>query len=141
MTVYPDTSFLVSIYIADSHSSVADRLIASGPRVLVIPLHFAEWAHAVSQQVFRGQISPSAADQIHRAFGQDCNTGLWTQASLPERAFEVCAGLARRHGSKLGTRTLDSLHVACALELNAEQFWTFDDRQAKLAKAEGLKIK
>jgi predicted nucleic acid-binding protein len=36
-------------------------------------------------------------------------------------------------------RTLDSLHVACALQLKAEQFWTFDERQAKLAKAEGLK--
>jgi len=34
---------------------------------------------------------------------------------------------------------LDSLHVACALELKADRFWTFDERQAKLAKAEGLK--
>jgi len=36
-------------------------------------------------------------------------------------------------------RTLDSLHVACALELKAERFWTFDERQAKLARVEGLK--
>jgi predicted nucleic acid-binding protein len=36
-------------------------------------------------------------------------------------------------------RTLDSLHVASALLLKAERFWTFDERQAKLAKAEGLK--
>jgi len=41
--------------------------------------------------------------------------------------------------SALGTRTLDTLHVACALELKAERFWTFDQRQAKLAKAAGLK--
>jgi len=36
-------------------------------------------------------------------------------------------------------RTLDTLHVACALELKAERFWTFDDRLAKLAKAQGMK--
>jgi hypothetical protein len=30
--------------------------------------------------------------------------------------------------------------VASALELGAAQFWTFDDRQAKLAKAAGLKV-
>ena len=46
--------------------------------------------------------------------------------------------LAEMHGSTLGARTLDSLHVACALELNAQKFWTFDDRQAKLAEAVGL---
>jgi predicted nucleic acid-binding protein len=58
---------------------------------------------------------------------------------MPENAFELCADLARRYGPKLGTRTLDSLHVACALELKAERFWTFDERQAKLAKAVGLR--
>jgi len=58
---------------------------------------------------------------------------------MPENAFELCADLARRYGPKLGTRTLDSLHVASALELKAGQFWTFDERQAKLAKAVGLK--
>jgi predicted nucleic acid-binding protein len=58
---------------------------------------------------------------------------------MPEQVFDVCADLARRHGSRLGVRTLDSLHVASALQLKAERFWTFDQRQAKLAKAEGLK--
>jgi predicted nucleic acid-binding protein len=31
--------------------------------------------------------------------------------------------------------------VACALELGAEKFWTFDDRQARLAEAAGLDTK
>jgi predicted nucleic acid-binding protein len=59
---------------------------------------------------------------------------------LPEMVFDICADLARRHGPRLGVRTLDSLHVASALQLKAERFWTFDERQAKLAKVEGLKI-
>ena len=58
---------------------------------------------------------------------------------MPENAFELCADLARGYGPKYGMRTLDTLHVACALELKAERFWTFDERQAKLAKAAGLK--
>ena len=58
---------------------------------------------------------------------------------MPDNAFGVCVSLARAHGSKLGMRTLDSLHVACALELKAEKFWTYDERQAKLAKTQGLK--
>jgi len=58
---------------------------------------------------------------------------------MPESAFDVCAGLARHHGARLGLRTLDTLHVASALELKAQRFWTFDERQAKLARAAGLK--
>ena len=58
--------------------------------------------------------------------------------NLPGRAWETSIELARRYGPALGVRTLDSLHVACALELRADKFWTFDDRQAKLAEAAGL---
>jgi predicted nucleic acid-binding protein len=65
--------------------------------------------------------------------------GRWVSLPMPEEAFELCTDLARRYGPKFGMRTLDTLHVACALELKAERFWTFDERQAKLAKAAGLK--
>lgn len=33
-------------------------------------------------------------------------------------------------------RTLDGLHVACALELKAERFWTFD-RPGQIGKSRG----
>lgn len=58
---------------------------------------------------------------------------------LPERAFHACAELELKEGSRLGVRSLDCLHVACALELKADRFWTFDERQAKLASAQGLR--
>jgi predicted nucleic acid-binding protein len=60
-------------------------------------------------------------------------------AGSAENALELCLQLARQHGPNLGLRTLDSLDVACALELKADRFWTFDERQAKLVKGEGLK--
>jgi predicted nucleic acid-binding protein len=65
--------------------------------------------------------------------------GRWNLEPMPEDAFEVCAELANRYGPELGMKTLDALHVACALELKAERFWTFDERQTKLAKAAGLR--
>jgi len=76
---------------------------------------------------------------MHARMEDHQRTGRWILLPMPEDAFDVCAELARGYGPKLGVRTLDSLHVACALELKADRFWTFDERQAKLAKAEGLK--
>lgn len=84
-------------------------------------------------------MSSADADRVRRDFETDRTAGMWTEVSFPERAFELSIDLARRHGAEIGVRTLDSLHVACALELNADRFWTFDERQAKLAKAQGLK--
>jgi len=75
----------------------------------------------------------SAKLEEHRVAGR------WLSVPVPEDALEVCRNLAREYGPKLWIRTLDTLHVACALELKAERFWTFDDRQAKLAKSTGLK--
>jgi predicted nucleic acid-binding protein len=139
LTVYVDTSFLVSVYIADRHSATADKMLLPRPSIFLTPLHLAEWAHAVAQHVFRGQLLRTDADRVECEFEADLKSGPWTQVAMPENVFEVCADLARRHGPRLGIRTLDSLHVAAALQLKAEQFWTFDERQRKLAKAVGLK--
>jgi predicted nucleic acid-binding protein len=139
LTVYADTTFVVSLYATDAHSAEARRRMVAPPLVWFTPLHQAECAHAIAQHVFQGKISSAGAQELNRHLKEDRATGLWVEVELPEGVFDVCADLARRYAPRLGVRTLDSLHVACALQLKAEQFWTFDERQAKLAKAVGLK--
>ncbi len=136
-----DTSFLVSLYVRDLHSTEAIGLMASRPRPWLTPLHRAEWAHAIERQVFQKVLSRREARELHAQFEKDRADGVWADAGLPELALEVCAQLARRHAARLGTRTLDALHVAGALELKGKQFWTFDERQARLARAAGFKLK
>jgi predicted nucleic acid-binding protein len=139
LTVYVDSSFLVSLYVTDQHSAESRKRVLAASSIWLTPLHLAEWAHAIAQHVFRAKLTPNEAQQMYLHLESDRSAGRWVDAPLPEHAFDRCADLARRYGPKLGVRTLDSLHVACALELKAERFWTFDERQAKLAKAEGLK--
>ena len=114
--------------------------MATHPVLWFTPFHKLEFAHAVARSVFERQMTAATADAIHKDLGRDCDAGLWHLVAVPHTAFETGVVLASRHDSALGTRTLDTLHVACALELKADRFWTFDQRQAKLAKAAGLKI-
>jgi predicted nucleic acid-binding protein len=137
--IYADTSFFVSLYLQDEHSPQAQRRMAQHPRLWLTPLHRAEFTHAIGQHVFQRKISDREAQQVYRDFHTDRTSGLWMEVGLPELTFETCVHLAQRHGARLGVRTLDTLHVASALELRAERFWSFDARQAKLAHAEGLK--
>jgi predicted nucleic acid-binding protein len=139
LSVYADSSFIVSLYLTDVHSPEARRRVQGTPPVILTLLHRADWTHSLAQHQFRGTLTPEAARRANAQLVLDEAASLWHVAPLPENAFELCADIARRYGPKLGVRTLDSLHVACALELKAEKFWTFDERQAKLAKALGLK--
>jgi predicted nucleic acid-binding protein len=141
LNVYADTSVLVSLYVWDSHLPVAKELMRSNPRVFFTPFHLAECFHAIAQQVFQRRMTTHQAQCSYRDLQSDLNSGVWLEVPMPESAFVHCAELARSQGPKFGIRTLDSLHVACALELKAERFWTFDERQARLAKAAGLKAR
>jgi predicted nucleic acid-binding protein len=138
LSIYADTSFFVSLYLPDRHSEEAERRMAASQATWFSLLHRAEWMHAVSQHVFRKEISAAEARGVQAELQKDLGSGLWLRVDLPESVWDTCAELARRHGSRLGMRTLDSLHVAAALELAAKTFWTFDERQAKLAAAVGL---
>lgn len=138
MSAYVDSSFLVSSYIPDAHSARVDRCMAGRPSVWLTEFNRAELGNAIFQQVFLKRLTPADAAQVWSDFKRDCADGVWTGVGFPSRAWETSIDLARRYGPTLGVRTLDSLHVACALELRAEKFWTFDERQAKLAETVGL---
>ena|ERR1700733_9703809 len=112
--------------------------MALRPAVLISPFHRAELMNAIYQQVFRQQISLAEARIAASNFERDCENGIYQSVELPERLFIDCAQISERRVATLGVRTLDTLHVAAALELKADRFWTFDQRQAMLAEAEGL---
>lgn len=137
MTPYVDSSFLVAFYVLDAHSKDVVLRMAAKPEISLTPLNRGELANAIYRQQFYGRPA-TTSDQAWGAFESDCRLGVWKSIPFPDRAWATCVALARRYGPTLGVRTLDSLHVACALELHAQKFWTFDERQAKLAEAVGL---
>ena len=139
MSFYADSSFLVSLYIKDGHFPAAQECVAANPDLCLTPLQFAEWTHAVEQHVLRGEVARSEADRLHQRFSADLIAGFWRQVAVPESAFAHCAELGRRFAARLATRTLDSLHVAIAFALNADAFWSFDERQNRLAQAVGFR--
>jgi predicted nucleic acid-binding protein len=139
LSIYADTGFVVSLYLPDRHASEVERRMALRPRLWLTPLHNAEWMHAIERHVFQKHLSRREAQEVHSDFERDRAAGVWAEVPLSDSVFDLCAELARRHAARLGNRTLDTLHVASAPELKAERFWTFVERQARLARAAGLR--
>jgi predicted nucleic acid-binding protein len=140
LNIYADSSFIVAVYVRESHSPGALRRMSMRPRVWLTPLHKLEFSHAVAQQVFRRNLSESDARLVLEKFDQDAANLVWEVADIPLGAFQRGIALARNYVSAFGTRSFDTLHVASAVELSCKEFWTFDDRQSKLAAAVGLKV-
>jgi len=141
LSVVVDSSLLVSLYVNDSNSHDAVQRMSARPEVWLTPLNRSELAHAIHRQVFRQRLSEFEARRTLKAFEDDCAMGAWELVDIPERVWARSIELARKYGPTLGTRTLDSLHVASAMELQADRFWTFDERQLRLAEAAGLETK
>lgn len=131
---------MVALYLHDVHTPEALRRMARHPEIWLTPFHKVEITHAIAQNVFRRQFSSQVADRIYKDLERDCEAGVWHLIDMPAVAFATAAALAQIHVPQIGARTLDTLHVASALELKAQRFWTFDERQAKLARAAGLKV-
>jgi predicted nucleic acid-binding protein len=140
LTAYLDTSFLVSLYTPDTNSASALTAIqaATGPFPLTSFCQV-ELINAVELRVFRQEITAADAKQVVAALTSDLVSGFLRSTPTPATVYDEALRLSRRHTAALGTGTLDILHVAAALVLGLPTLYTFDRRQAQLARAAGLK--
>ena len=141
MSLYPDTSFLVSLYTLDANSAAAARKMRHAPASLILSdLAELELANALEQRVFRKELELMQIQAGHKAFRDDLEQGVFERRQVETGAvYERALRLSRKWTAKLGTRTLDVLHIAIALEAGAEGILTFDLHQLKLARSIGLK--
>lgn len=141
MSVYADTSFLVSLYTPDANSALAaERMRQSSIPVYLSRLGEMELTNALQLRLFRREIRSPQARASSAAFRADVREGVLWIRPLPDTVWMHAVRLALKWTAKLGTRTLDIIHVAAALALDADTFQTFNDRQRTLAKAAGLLV-
>ena len=141
MKLYGDTSFLFSYYASDAHSARADlwRQAHSFP-LLFSQFNRLELRNALELAVFQSRLTPIEAAEIWATVENDLKSGFLAllQPSLAD-LLQDAEDLAAAHTSRIGTRSLDILHVAVARLLKVDEFVTFDQRQTALLNRLGLK--
>jgi predicted nucleic acid-binding protein len=139
-----DMSFLRSLYLIDSDTAKARtrlrQITDPEERIALSPFHRYELPNAIRLSVFRGLRDAAAGDAILAAF----------QADLTDARFELptcnlasllieAERLSSIYTMDGGYRAFDFLHVAAALQFEANEFLTFDAKQSRLALAVGLR--
>ena len=143
MTAYADTGLLLSLYLSETTTMEAIAALRSVPAPLPLtPLGLLELRNGLNLAVYRERITAAEHATVWQRVEQQIAAGVFVPTPLPAATLHARAReLSDRHTATGGTRTLDIIHVAAALLLNAREFLSFDDRQRRMAKAEGLRVK
>jgi predicted nucleic acid-binding protein len=139
---YIDTSSLVALYYPEAKTARLEAHLRRRPSPLPFTwLHELEFTNSLQQKIFRGEGTEAAVAATLAAVRADVEAGAFFRAPIAwATVFEGALRLSAGYSHRLGTRTLDLLHVAAAGLLGAKEFITSDRRQAVLGKHEGLKV-
>jgi len=152
MRAYADSSFLVKLLSQEPDSSLAvgEYRRLGRPPLFFLPLHALEVRNGIYHRAFHRRAARGSGERQH-VFREKSAALSRLDQMLERRAFlsvllewdaaiDEARRLSETYTERTGARAFDILHVAFALELECELMFTTDERQAKIAKAEGLKI-
>ena len=138
--IYADPSFLFSFYCHDGNSTAAVRTYEADARR---PLFLTAWQrfefrNAVRLMVHRFKRAkesvPFQPGNVFKAMQEDLDAGRLKHADVDWReSLRLAEELSDRHTIATGAASVDVWHVAAAVMLEADTFWTFDGEQRETA--------
>lgn len=154
MTPYADSNFFTRFYLILPDSGVATALLESArgktaPPLPITWLHRLEVINALQLHLFGGRthgqprVTPEQAATAQASFREDLGRTDFLRVTqlLQEKLLGKFEEISLRHTARHGFRVYDVIHVASALLLDCDTFWSFDAKASRLAKLEGLAIR
>lgn len=150
MSPYADTNFLTRFYLGLGESSAMEFISSLTEIAQPFPvtwLHHVETCNAIQLYVFLTRagagprITSEFAGAAWRQFCEDVAAGQLKSSELP--STDLIRGteyLSLKYTARHGYRVYDLLHVASALLLGCDSFWSFDEKASRLARLEGLRL-
>lgn len=138
--IYVDTSVIVKLYIKEKYSKEAADWLKSNNKAIPLTLfHELEFNNALNLKKFRAEITNKEISLILRYFVEHKGKGIFYHPPINwTDTFKYALELSTRYTGSTGSRSLDILHVALALTIQADKFLTFDKRQSELAAISGM---
>jgi predicted nucleic acid-binding protein len=142
MTRYLDTGVILKLYTLEPLSpAIRQMVVTAGEPICFTPLHHAECVSALKLKVFRGECAEPEAASTILDLESDLASGVLRRTVVDwVDVWELCRQLSVAHAAVIGSRTLDTLHVASAIQLGLREFVSTDARQRQLAERAGLRV-
>ena len=134
MRTFFDSSCLAKRYIQEQGSGKVEALLAEATEAAVSLICPPEITSALSRLRRHSSISAAQYDTAKKALFEDIEDMSVCAITIP--VVHVAIDLIERYP----LRTMDALHVACALEWQADLFVSSDRRQLAAAAESGLRV-
>ena len=139
--IYLDTSAFLKLYILEAGSEVVQAYVTSQDDPLPVwDLLQAELINALRLKTFSGDIGDEQANRLIQLYDDRLQRGQYFVPEIDRDGLMKSFRALGRETPRTGCRTMDILHVACALQLATERFISFDERQRTLAAGAGLDV-
>jgi predicted nucleic acid-binding protein len=137
---FADASFLVSAFLGDANGSKEWKWWASSKAVLHLSrLVLLEAENAIRSSVFQHAVPQQNSIEALHLLKRALADGVLVRREISSaRLYPAAQRICMRHTGPETFGTMDIIHVACAVELGATHFISFDRSQRKLTAAEGL---
>ena len=138
MSSYADSSVIVPLYVAEGFTTKSLSLTRGRA-----PFPFTPWHRLEVRNAIRSLVSTTEAKSSIHSIEED----LRAKTLIEHRALDWTDCLRRAEeisrdlNAGINASSPDLFHVACAVEMGFTEFLTFDERQSRLAKSAGLKVK
>ena len=142
MSLYYDSSVLVSLYADEESSRNISRFLAGGAEaVFVNELHEIEMRNAFRLKRFRNEIDDTQLAAALGWFDGDLAAGRLIRRGVDwQSVWAETQRLSAAITTRTGVGTIDLIHIAAALRQAASGIVSQDKRQCDAARAAGLQV-
>ncbi len=139
--IYLDTSAFIKLYIKETGSQRVNTVVTQQDYPLPVwDLHILEFTIALKLKCFRKEMTSGQVSYLIGFLNERRDRGIYFTPEI-DRIRHLALSLEYTDLTiKIGCRSLDILRVAAAKLIQADTFFTFDDRQSRLARKAGLKL-
>lgn len=152
MRPYADSNFFTRLYLVLPGSELATELMRNAvgtaeSSLAVTWLHRFEIVNAFQQQIYSSRVygQPRITSEQAAIAQASFRSDLLRQGFLrlvtvdQDKLASIFEDVSLRYTARNGFRAYDVVHVASALLLGCDTFWSFDAKASRLAALEGLK--
>lgn len=137
--MYIDTSVAVKLYVNEPDSRDCEAVVR-GASVASSYLLYGEFRSALHGKVQRGAISPEVCADVWRQFQNEVESKSLTLISIDDTLVEDAAELIAELPPRFPLRTLDALHLATCLRVEAGPLFSKDTRMLRAAATLGIPV-